>query len=188
MMGKTLNNSTNTNEPKDTRSRRAGSSAPMRPEITALIQGLDRFRDGLYQRLDEIETLAIEQTQWLEQDLSEREQTLQDRVATLEAAQSRLLAEAKRKEQEWQNVLQQLESDRRLLAEAWERLEQEQLDLPQAPVTPHAHVSVTPTVERPPVQRPVTDSSDDVVTRQILKQFQALKSDVRRNAKGRSGP
>jgi len=106
-------------------------------------------------------------------------------VAILEAAQARLQAEAKRREQDYQAALQQLDADRRLLAEAWERLEQEQLETPV--VAAAAATPATPASERPAAPRPAADPASEAVTRSILQQFQSLQGDVRRNARERKG-
>jgi DNA repair exonuclease SbcCD ATPase subunit len=168
-----------TSEPEESRTRRSAS----RPDTASLVQGLDQLRDSLLRRLDVIESMAQEQASLLDQDSSERERELRERVAVLEAALARTQAESKRREQEWQGVLQQLEEDRRLLAEAWDRYEREQVEGPAQPLAtpPSAPVAVQS-------QRPhVFDVASDSVTRAILQQFQALKNDVRRNAKGRNG-
>lgn len=159
----------------------------MRPDAAVLVQGLDRLRETLFQRLDALEALAMEQAALLQQDVTEREETLRERVATLEAALARLQAEIKRKEQDWQSRTQELDADRRLLVESWERLEQERLDTPQSVAQPRPSIP-----ERPPTPQPVykpagADDADDPVTRSILRQFQALKNDVRRNTKEPSG-
>src|SRR4051794_15191694 len=104
-----------TSEPRDPRPRRAADAAT-RPDAAALVQGLERLRDVLLRRLDEIENLAEGQARSPEQDASDREQELSGRVLELEAAQARLQGETKRREQEYQAALQHLESDRRLLA------------------------------------------------------------------------
>ena len=155
----------------------------------ALIKGLDRLRDGLLQKLEKIEALAAEQTDQLRQDSSEREQALRERLFVLEASQARLQAEARRREQDWQVMMQQLEADRRLITEAWDRLEQQRIEL--AP----DHSSPRPPGSRRRPRKPVVpasrqaevDPASDLVTRSILEQFQALRNDVRRNARGRSG-
>ena len=177
-------------EATDARSRRAAGA---RPDADGMSAKLERLRDGLLKRLEGIEALAAEQAELLAQDSSERELVLRDRVAVLEAAHSRLLAESRRREQEWQEVLRQLETDRRLLAEAWERLEQVQIQYePRAANQPDAAdarpasaSTGPPIVAQSASPRPPADDPDDPVTRAILRQFQALSHDVRRNAKGR---
>jgi hypothetical protein len=179
-------------EPTAPRQRRGGA----RPDPAALCEGLDRLRDALLQRLDRIEALAAEQAALLDRDPSERERALRERVALLEASQARLQAEVKRREQEWQAVLQEVEDDRRLLAEAWERVERERVEAPHgdsaiAPpraAAPTAHAAVAAPAAAVAAHRPPPgDPASDSVTRAILWQFQALKNDVRRNAKGQNG-
>jgi hypothetical protein len=165
-----------TNEPEPPRSKRGGS----RSDASAVAQGLDQFRDAILARLAEIESMALDLTALLGGDSSEKEIALRERIAALEAASARLQAESKRKEQEWQAILKKLDQDRVLLAEAWDRLEQQQVE---APVPQVATSPTTVTAAR----RAPTDEGDDPVTRAVLWQFQALKSDVRRNAKGRNG-
>jgi hypothetical protein len=155
-----------------------------RSDSASLSQGLDRLRDALLKRLGEIEAMALEQASSLDQDSTEREQTLRERVATLEASLARTQAESKRKEQEWQVVLQQLEQDRALLAEAWDRLERERVEVTSQPVARGPSPSPAPSTA---TRQAIVGTGDDPVTRAILWQFQALKSDVRRNAKGRNG-
>lgn len=171
-------------EPRDARPR----PAPARPDDPA--EALKRLRDALLRRLESIEALAAEQAELLDRDGSDRERLLRERIAVLEASQARLQAESRRREQEWQDALRDLEADRKLLAEAWERLEQL-----QTRYEPRTHVDApAPTVPPPPVVTPTPlpeptpgDDGDDPVTRAILRQFQVLSNDVRRNAKGKGG-
>lgn len=163
-------------EPEPPRSERDGS----RSDAFAVAQGLDRLRDAVLARLAEIESMALDLTALLGRDSSERETAFRERAAALEATLARLQAESKRKEQEWQAVLEKLDQDRVLLAEAWDRLEREQVE---APIPPIAAQPINGAAAR----LAPTDLGDDPVTRAVLWQFQALKSDVRRNAKGRNG-
>jgi hypothetical protein len=176
-------------ENRDARPRRAQA----RSEGEPLAQVLERLRDGLLERLERVEALAAEQTAMLDADSSDRERALRERLSVLEAAHARVVAEARRREQEWQEVVQQLQTDRALLAEAWERVEQIQIQyepradpVPQpatvaAPGPPQPQVPVVAAVARAPA-----DDGDDPVTRAILRQFQALSQDVRRNSRGKS--
>jgi hypothetical protein len=170
-------------EARDHRPRRGAGAE-------AQVQGLERLREALLKRLERIEALAAEQAALLDSDSTDREQALRERVAALEASNARVVAEARRREQEWQEVLRQVEADRRLLAEAWERLEEQQVHgepraesrpAPERPAAPERPVPVLAAV------RPPGDDPDDPVTRAILRQFQVLSGDVRRNAKGRAG-
>jgi hypothetical protein len=158
-----------------------------------VLQGLDRLRDFVHQRLDWIESLAQERAAAGPADPSERENELRRRLVELEDRYARVVAEAKRKEREWESGLETLENDRRLIAEAWDRLERERVDgavgTPGQPAPRPASGSVPPRNNpgAPPKSfRPaVTPESNDVITHAILRQFQALRSDVRRNANGR---
>jgi hypothetical protein len=163
-------------------------AASPRPDTAALVEGLDRLRDSLFEQLDQIEARAQEQSALLQVSPTEREQALRERVAILEATQARLHAESKRREHEWNVLLEQLESDRQLIAKAWERLEQEQVDA--APGQAQASRTADPeraTVAPTAFPPPQADPPEDAVTKAILRQFQSLQSDVRRNAKERKG-
>jgi hypothetical protein len=160
------------------------------PALTTLVRGLDDLRDALHRRLEHIEALAVaaEHARAIRpgEGSAGREQALRERVATLEASQARMVAEVRRREQEWEEQQARLEHDRRLLADAWDRLEREQIAVrsesrgarPAAPVPPAAYRD--PAANPAPVPRPA--EPPDVVSREILSQFQALKNDVRRNA------
>jgi hypothetical protein len=178
------NSATVTGEPRDATPRPASA----RPDTAALIEGLDRLRDILFHHLDQIEVRAREQAEQLEMSPPEREQELRERVAFLEAAQARLHAESKRREQEWSVLLEQLENDRRMIAEAWEKLEQERIGQPAGP--PATHPASEP--DRAPnaataALLPQSDPAGDAVAKAVLRQFQSLQSDVRRSAKERKG-
>ena len=111
---------------------------------------------------------------------------LRERVLALEAAQARLQSELRRREQEWHDAVQQLEDDRRLLTEAWERLEHERVDAPAPPQAagPRDTVSRVEHATAAVHRQPDPLAGDDSVTREILRQFQALRGDVRRTANG----
>jgi hypothetical protein len=152
-------------------------------DAASVIQSLDRIRDVVLSRLEKIESMALEQKPLVGQETSDRERALQERVARLEATLARLQAESRRKEQEWEEVLEKLESDRMLLTEAWDRLERQQIEAPPAAATA---VTARAPVASTSARLATSEEGDDPVTRAVLWQFQALKSDVRRNAKGRS--
>jgi len=145
----------------------------------------------VHQRLERIEAMTAERASAPPADPSEREQDLRRRLAEAEERQGRIVAEAKRREHEWDNGLEQLESDRKLLAEAWERLERERVDGPHSgaaqahrPAGPQPRAAAQPQAAE--AFRPVAATeANDGVTHGILQQCQALRSDVRRNANGR---
>jgi hypothetical protein len=170
-----------TNETHDPDSKRKIS----RLDANSLIHGLERLRECFEQTLGRLEAAARERTAQPVGDRSELETALQHRINEYDEAQLRLRAQAGRREQEWRASLEQLESDRALLAESWERLERERLEVMAAP--PQA-TNRLPAAERSIAAvrpRPVPVDADDPVAHTILKQFQVLRNDVRRNARQR---
>jgi DNA repair exonuclease SbcCD ATPase subunit len=163
-----------------------------RPDSNALIQGLERLRESVEQRLVRLEAVARERAAQPVLEPSELEQKLQQRIAEYEEAQIRLRTQADRREQEWRAALEQLDDDRKLLAEAWELLERERIEgmaTAQAPA-PGRERNAERAAATAPQGRPRPDAADpanDSVTLAILQQFHALRNDVRRNAK-RRGP
>jgi hypothetical protein len=173
-----------TNESNDPDPKRKIS----RLDANTLIQGLERVRECFEQRLGRLEAAARERTVEPVADRSELEQQLQQRINEYEEAQLRLREQAERREQEWRTALEQLEGDRALLAESWERLERERLEgLAAAPSQATSRLPVAERNSAPPVRpRPdPADPVDDHVAHAILKQFQVLRNDVRRNARHR---
>jgi hypothetical protein len=160
-----------------------------RLDSTALVQGLERLRECFEQRLVRLEAMARERVPPPVLDRTELELKLQQRIVEIEEAQVRLRTQAERRDQEWQAALEQLEGDRALLAEAWERLERERVEssAAAAPQTKGRVSAATAERAAAPV-RPQIDPAEvanDQVAHTILKQFQALRNDVRRNARRR---
>jgi hypothetical protein len=163
-----------------------------RLDSNALIQGLERLRDCVEQRLNRLEAAARERAAQPAPVLgaSELEQKLQRRIAEYDEAQLRLRAQAERHEQEWRTALEQIEGDRKLLADAWERLEREQIETTGAAAAngagrPHTDERIPAATARTRQRQAVDDAPSDSVTEDILKQFHALRNDVRRNARQR---
>lgn len=150
---------------------------PPQVDPSAVADAMQRIRDRIHGWLDRIEALAGEAR------ANDRE---------LEQQRDALRVEIEHHRQEWDARVEELDHDRRLLAEAWERLELEQ----QA-----AHPATRSTGERPrndrrseaptpppppPAPAPLPSSeTDGVVDRAILRQFEALRRDVRRTAESR---
>ncbi|AGA27687.1 hypothetical protein [Singulisphaera acidiphila] len=156
-----------------------------RPDLRPLHQGLERFRAFVHQQLDRIEAMVLERDDAPPPDSSRRELELRKTIAELEERQARLVTEATRMEQEWQAGMEKIENDRRLLADAWDRLERERIDGGSSSTEA---MRPSPAALAPPSAgfRPaVASSSNDGVTHTVLSQFQTLRSDVRRNAKER---
>ena len=159
-----------------------------RPDSNALIQGLERLRECIERRLKALEAAVRQQTGPTVSEPSDAQGEFQQRIAEHEAAQLRLRLQAERRDQEWRTALEQLEGDRKLLADAWEQLERERLEgssRAQGQGIDRSSVlesgATVPIRSRP---EPV-DPGNDVLSHAILKQFQALRNDVRRTARQR---
>jgi DNA repair exonuclease SbcCD ATPase subunit len=154
-----------------------------RPGPVSLLEGLERVREGIRQRLDQIEDLARQRAEPASRANPDRERELERRVEELEEARTRSRDEARRLEEQGREAIERLEQDRRQLAEAWERLEQEQIALAQAALgthpAVHAHAGHAPAT---PPRTDVNSGGENPLAQEILKQFQALRRDVRRNA------
>jgi hypothetical protein len=190
---------------------RRSAAAPARPEVRArstparpipgpLIQDLQGLRQLVIERLDSLETLAQKRRASTEAvgEVAVLERTFKQKLAELEETQHRLRSQAEREEQDWRAALAQLDSDRRLLAEAWERVERQRIEFvsaaqvrPQLPPPAQIPQMVVqpqlPHIPSPIPTRSTTADSDpsNPVAQAILRQFQTLCSDVRRNADGR---
>ena len=170
------------NDPGATGPRTGG----LRVDPAALAQSLERLRETLLQRLEVLESIAAEHIALRGSSPSEREQVARERSAVLEASLARIQAELKRKEQKWEEQIQLLEQDRRLIAEAWERLEDEQIQGVGVSQEPSRDTSADRQAANGPAYRPPQqDDANDPVAKAILRQFQTLQDDVRQNAKVR---
>jgi TolA-binding protein len=158
-----------------------------RPDPTSLVLALEAIRDGVRERIDRIEALALERVSAGEaartDESPEPNRALQQKVADLEEKLGRAQAEVRRRETEWRTAMEQLEDDRKLLAEAWERLERERIDVVAAPTSGTRHY--TPQPSPPVAARPSVNSEvDNAVAHAVLQQFQALRGDVRSTSNG----
>ncbi len=138
---------------------------------------LEQIRAGVHRWIDRIEGRLDDRPRspTVPHDL--------DRAARdLEKRREGLRAEADRRDREWADRLEALERDRQLLAEAWERLEREQV----APAAPTPPVRAAPAPVPSPTAAPSGYEQDSPVDRAILRQFEALRRDVRRTAEARN--
>jgi hypothetical protein len=163
---------------------------------SALIQSLQSLRERVVERLDSLETLALAQSASAQAGASaDLERTLELKLAELAESERRLDDQAARQEKEWSASLIKLESDRRLLAEAWERIERERIAGSSPSETHHlgraqgqgpqkgAHTNLPHAGALVTARSAAADSeANSPVTQAILRQFQTLCSDVRRNA------
>jgi hypothetical protein len=148
------------------------------PDPASVLAGLDRLRAILHRGLDRIEALAIEAVG----DRPGPDPDLEWRLGQIEEARARLQAEAERCEQTRREQLEQIDRDRRELAAAWERLECEQV---KAHGSERTQPGAIPTVGLAPPTRTVAhhvSEDEGPVAQAVLRQFEALRRDVRRNA------
>jgi hypothetical protein len=179
--------------------------ASFRQETAALASGLERIRAAVLERLELVEAAVRERAARApagEPELAERDQEIRRRAAELqqrqaevqqratevEELQRRLRSDRDRWENERATLLEQLEHDRRLLAEAWERLERQRLEHPEPQSGPAPRTAAAERAgdrAQPRVIRAVVASDDaNPVEQAILRQFQAVRRDVRRNSNG----
>ncbi|MEW4569354.1 hypothetical protein AB1L88_15930 [Tautonia sp. JC769] len=135
----------------------------------SLAAAMDRIRKHVHHWLDRLEELA---------------DATPDVDHATEQGRAALQAEVERHQREWEAQVEALDHDRRLLAEAWERLEHEQVAALSGTRSPAdsprpSRAPAPPPVASPPVER------DDMLDQAILRQFEALRRDVRRTAESR---
>jgi hypothetical protein len=161
-----------------------------------LIHDLEELRDSVLHRLDSIEGLVRCRVGAPSAEITRLEETLRQKIDELELERGRLRADVEQEESRWRQSLAQLESDRQLLTDAWERLERERIDVTSSSHAPAAHRSRPPdsSVFRsaapapPPPKTSTSMEASNPVAETILRQFQTLCSDVRRTADSRSSP
>jgi hypothetical protein len=142
----------------------------------SLVLALEEIRRTLHGRLDALETLARTRAR---NPNGETEDRLKQQVAELQRQCNQLRGEAERMRQAQHTSLEQLEHDRLLLAEAWDRLEQERLKCAQPHREERRKAAANPSAPQAPISS-VAPSSDDPVIQAVLRQFQTLQRDVRR--------
>jgi hypothetical protein len=178
---------------------RPGSN-PVSFTVTSLIQDLECLRARVLERLSSIETLARERPAagGAALDVAALEGALKEQYEELEETRRRVRDQAERERQNWSAARAQLEEDRRLLAEAWERVENERVESQkpahEKPVResqaltchPGGSSDLSHNSATIPIRSAATGSDPyNPVAQAILRQFQTLCSDVRQNAQGR---
>lgn len=170
-----------------------GPAAPAaaRTAPAAAIEDLHRLRQWILERLDAIEALALRRPGPTagSAELAARERMLRQKEAELDEARLQLRAEAERQAREWAEALEQLDADRRALADAWERLERERIEglgasegrLPRQARTFGPAAAATGAA----APAAIDPEPDNPVARAILRQFEELGRDVRSAADAR---
>jgi hypothetical protein len=173
---------------------------PMKPSQQALPSGqardLEELRTCVLRRLESIEALARRCSAVSTGDVSLTEQLLKQKIDELELERSRACPDLFGDEPGNKQLLTQLENDRHLLAEAWERLERERIDAvmagsaaKQAQPAHHPHSAEGHAPHTMPLTRTsVSVDAGNPVAESILRQFQTLCRDVRRTTDARCTP
>jgi len=168
-----------------------------------MIDDLRRLRQRVLERLDALEALARrhEACAVANGGIAERERMVRQMEAGLDEAHRRLEAEAARQEMLWGEATAQLDADRRRLAEAWERIEQERIEghgSPAGHATPQARLHATPGGTPAALVHTVAAGQsssaranpepNNPVAQAILRQFEVLARDVRSRAESCRDP
>ncbi len=163
---------------------------------SGLVNNLEELRGCVLSRLESIEELARRCSSIPSIEVARTEQMLKQRIDELELERSRVSADLITQEPIDGQLLTQLENDRQLLVDAWERLERERIDALAAgsvarPAQPahHSHpVEGLPMHSSPAPRSAATAEAANPVAESILRQFQTLCSDVRRTTDARCSP
>jgi hypothetical protein len=180
--------------PRPTEARACGPSGAGRAGSRTFRDDLETLRDSVLQRLESIEVMARRLTAPTAES-SRLEQSLKQKIEELERERNRVRGRLEEKESTCRRMLTELESDRQLLTEAWERLERERIDAtapggdrtlpaPRPRPSERAAPSGNPAPATPSKSPTIVDSANPV-SDSILRQFQTLCSDVRRTANSR---
>lgn len=186
--------------PFEARHRTGAADAPSRPG--PLVQDMEELRACVLKRLDAIEGLARDRAGTAAAEIARLEKSLKQRIDELEAERGRLRSGSDQEEMNWKQLVGELENDRRLLADAWERLEHERIEFMgvgpghgavQGPMPAHhrnrpleiATRQASAASAAPAAARAVAAESGNPVAENILRQFQALSGDVRRATESR---
>jgi hypothetical protein len=181
--------------PRPVEARVSGPLGAGRAGSRALCDDLQTLRDCVLQRLDSIEGLARRRLGAPSAETIRLEQSLKQKIEELEHEKSRLRGGLEENESTCRRLMTELESDRQLLTEAWERLERERIDTTmaggdqgspahRARQSDRVTAPVTPAPSPPPKAATNVDSANPV-SDTILRQFQTLCNDVRRTADSR---
>jgi hypothetical protein len=195
--GADVNMNTNGKDDSAMEPRGKQRSTKVVPQAQApLIHNLEELRSCVLRRLESIEALARRWSGVPAAEIARLEQALEQRIDELELERSRSRAGGDGGESSGEHLLAQLENDRQLLTEAWERLERERIDTigSGAGARPglqahHPRPAEGLATHAPPAPRPTAPAeTGNPVTESILRQFQTLCSDVRRTTDARCSP
>jgi hypothetical protein len=169
------------------------SSSPLPSPTWA--HDLEELRRCVISRLSAIEDLARCRSASPVSETTGLVASLRAKIEELEEDRNRLRADAERGDGDWKRLQAQFEDDRRLLAEAWERLEHERVEAGGNPALGPARQATAAHRPRPaddglahplsPLRTTPSGDSGNPVAEAILRQFQVLCGDVRRTTDAR---
>jgi hypothetical protein len=182
----------------DSIAKKKSAEVSVVPSNASLSHDLEALRDCVLLRLETIEDLARRRSGNWSAEIERLEQALKERTEELEQERSLCIDNPNGDDTSWRRMLSRLESDRKLLTEAWERLERERIDTISAGATVRGSAQVhhprggeSQPAQSPPAQRTATAATIEAgnpVADTILRQFQALCKDVRRTTEARFAP
>jgi hypothetical protein len=163
------------------------------PSPSGWIRDLEELRRKVLARLQLIEDQALRRPAGRGES-ARMEEGFHRKLEDLERERARLLQDADRKETSWKERLTQIEDDRKLLADAWQRIERERIDAAGMGGPARRPVEASP--PRPAAEPGRSDVTDPAraagtvnpVAESILRQFQTLCQDVRRASDMRGSP
>src|SRR5271166_4420707 len=117
-----MNNSGKNDTAMEPREKQRPTKLGMQALPSGLIQNLEELRNCVLRRLESIEALARHCSGVPSVEFTWTEQMLRQRIDQLEQERSRSLADLVSEDPSGMQWLTQLEKDRQMLAEAWERL------------------------------------------------------------------
>jgi hypothetical protein len=149
--------------------------------LASVVQAFEQLRERLHVQMAILEALARQRGSSQSSDL---DRELCDQRAQLQRERAALKAERDRIERERHVMLEKLEHDRQLLAEAWNNLEREQMRM-AAPVADDRRAMHS--AQRAPVPIPASASAQsETVTQAVLEHFHTLRRDVRKNTRSKA--
>jgi hypothetical protein len=172
------------------RSRARSSTPPETVDRMQCVRDLEDLRDCVLRRLGQIEELA-RRPGIPSEEIARLERALEERIKELDVERVRLRSHAEQEHLSVKQVMVDLEKDKILLTNAWERLERERIDggaarqpagsspRPAEPATPHV---------APASHGALGGDTGNPVAETMLRQFQTLCNDVRRTRESRCSP
>lgn len=141
----------------------------------AFLESLGRIRSAIRLALDQFEArlrTRLASGNRLPEDLGEEYHRLSEERRQFES-------EMEQRTKEWNELMEQLQQERTALAQAWENLERERTEALAAGSLSHLPTSNERIDAAVRVAARTSSESDETIARALLRQFEALRHDVR---------